>query len=194
MRHMKSIAIAASVMMLAFAGTAYADDNYVYDIEIGAEVLQADAIPSSGMAVVANYEDTDEMTSSEAENTIVDELEVKENEVVGSGLPEGLGDSIGNFKLTSYCTCRKCSGKYGAKTATGTTCTENQTIAVDPRVIPLGSWVYLNIPGEGWKKYHAEDTGGKIKGNRIDVYTGVVHANTRQQKYNTTVEVRWSAS
>lgn len=38
-------------------------------------------------------------------------------------------------------------------------------IAVDPKKIPLGSRVY--IPGYGWAK--AEDTGGKIKGHRIDV-------------------------
>lgn len=40
-----------------------------------------------------------------------------------------------------------------------------QTIAVDPKVIPLGSKVY--IPGIGWCLAH--DTGSAIKGNRIDV-------------------------
>lgn len=39
------------------------------------------------------------------------------------------------------------------------------TIAVDPRVIPLGSKVY--IPGYGTAV--ATDTGGAIKGNRVDV-------------------------
>jgi 3D (Asp-Asp-Asp) domain-containing protein len=38
-------------------------------------------------------------------------------------------------------------------------------IAVDPKVIPLRSWLY--VPGYGWGL--AADTGGKIKGSRIDV-------------------------
>ena len=41
-----------------------------------------------------------------------------------------------------------------------------QVIAVDPSVIPLGS--YVEIPGYGI--YRAADTGGAIYGNRIDVH------------------------
>ena len=41
-----------------------------------------------------------------------------------------------------------------------------QVIAVDPNVIPLGS--YVEIPGYGI--YRAADTGGAIYGNRIDVH------------------------
>lgn len=76
------------------------------------------------------------------------------------------GKAMGNFKLTFYCACSSCSGGYGAGTATGTRCTEGRTIAVDPRVIPLGSKVYI----EGFGDFIAEDTGGAIKGNRIDIY------------------------
>lgn len=52
-------------------------------------------------------------------------------------------------------------------TYTGTKPQVMKTIAVDPSVIPLGSRVY--IP-EFDKVFIAEDTGGKIKGNRIDIY------------------------
>ena len=43
---------------------------------------------------------------------------------------------------------------------------DSKVIAVDPRVIPLGS--YVEIPGYG--VYRAADTGGAIKGNKIDVH------------------------
>lgn len=92
------------------------------------------------------------------------------------------GKALGNFKLTFYCSCASCSGGWGSSTATGSSCVEGRTIAVDPRVIPLGSKVYI----EGFGDFIAEDTGGAIKGNRIDVYIsdhsrcnalGVAHAN-----------------
>ena len=76
------------------------------------------------------------------------------------------GTALGNFKLTFYCACELCSGGYGNSTATGTTCTEGRTIAVDPSVIPLGSEVFI----EGFGSFIAEDTGGAIKKNKIDIY------------------------
>lgn len=44
------------------------------------------------------------------------------------------------------------------------------TIAVDPRVIPIGTRVFV----EGYGYATAEDTGGAIKGNKIDVYLHTV--------------------
>lgn len=54
---------------------------------------------------------------------------------------------------------------YG-RTALGYPAQEGRTIAVDPSVIPLRSWVYI----EGYGLYRAEDVGGGIRGNVIDVY------------------------
>lgn len=50
-------------------------------------------------------------------------------------------------------------------TATGAKATPGRTVAVDPKVIPYGSRVF--IPGMGWRV--AEDTGGALKGDKIDV-------------------------
>ncbi|HWO94937.1 MAG TPA: ubiquitin-like domain-containing protein [Bacillus sp. (in: firmicutes)] len=61
--------------------------------------------------------------------------------------------------------CNGCSGK----TRTGINLRANpnaKVIAVDPNVIPLGSKVYV----EGYGYAIAGDTGGAIKGNKIDVF------------------------
>lgn len=73
--------------------------------------------------------------------------------------------TLGKFKISAYCHCSKCCGKSDGITATGTKVTANRTIAVDPKVIPLGSQVIID-----GKIYIAEDVGGNIKGNRIDMY------------------------
>lgn len=73
--------------------------------------------------------------------------------------------NLGKFKLTAYCSCKKCCGKTDGITATGTKAKQGRTIAVDTDVIPYGSKVMIN-----GKEYVAEDCGGAIKGNRIDVF------------------------
>ena len=68
--------------------------------------------------------------------------------------------------MTAYCACPICCGKSDGITSSGALAKEKHTIAVDPNVIPMGSQVHL----EGLGTFIAEDTGGAIKGNRIDVY------------------------
>ena len=63
----------------------------------------------------------------------------------------------------------------GGKTATGTV-PKWGTIAVDPKVIPYGTKVY--IPQFN-KTFIAEDCGGAIKGNKIDIYM-----NSKQECIN----------
>ena len=75
-------------------------------------------------------------------------------------------NNLGEFLLTAYCACKKCCGEYSnGITATGTVATAGRTIAVDPNVIPYGTEVVIN-----GNTYVAEDCGGAIKSNRIDIY------------------------
>lgn len=85
--------------------------------------------------------------------------------------------SLGTFKLTAYCSCQRCCGSYALNRpvdesgneivygSIGVRLVAGVSIAVDPRVIPYGTQV--EIDGH---TYTAHDTGGNIKGNRIDVY------------------------
>ena len=78
---------------------------------------------------------------------------------------------LGKFTLTAYCPGRCCCGKWASGyTATGTLATEGRTIAVDPHVIPYGSRVLLIFPNGTQRTYIAEDCGGGVNGNHIDVF------------------------
>lgn len=77
------------------------------------------------------------------------------------------------FEVTAYCPCRICCGKFSAEvtgceqhTATGTIPASGRTVAVDPSVIPFGK----NVTIEGLGTFVAEDCGGAVCGDHIDVF------------------------
>jgi len=73
-----------------------------------------------------------------------------------------------NITATAYAPGPHDNDQWGNKTHMGTQVRPG-VIAVDPRVIPLGSRVMIKYP-DGTKEYAvAEDTGGAIKGHRIDI-------------------------
>jgi 3D (Asp-Asp-Asp) domain-containing protein len=72
----------------------------------------------------------------------------------------------------------------GNRTATGTW-PKRGTLAVDPRVIPLGTRIY--IPGYGVGV--AEDTGGAVKGNVIDLFFETRDEAIRWGRRNVTVYI-----
>ena len=85
--------------------------------------------------------------------------------------------SLGEFKLTAYCSCERCCGKWAKNRpvdeegnqivigASGEELVAGISIAVDKNVIPYGSTVLID-----GQAYIAHDCGGAIKQNRIDVY------------------------
>lgn len=72
----------------------------------------------------------------------------------------------GQMRLSAYCPCESCSEGFGRQCSMkGHYCRSEHTIAVDPDIIPLGSKVKI-----GDEYYVAEDTGGLIFGDRIDIF------------------------
>ncbi|SDF40776.1 3D domain-containing protein [Sporolituus thermophilus] len=69
---------------------------------------------------------------------------------------------------TAYAPGPHDNGKWGNLTHIGTQVRPG-IIAVDPKVIPLGTRVYIEFPDGHGMYAVAEDTGGAIKGNRIDI-------------------------
>lgn len=96
----------------------------------------------------------------------------------------GQWKSLGIFKVTHYC-CEQyphiCNSGAPYKTATGTT-PHVGGCAVDPKKIPLGSYVKIN-----GVVYHAEDTGGAIKGNKIDLVVETHKEALEKGTYNAEV-------
>ncbi len=84
--------------------------------------------------------------------------------------PQGPEDISHTMQVKAY------AYHTGTITATGTKPTFGRTIAVDPTVIPYGTRIY--IP-EFDKTFIAEDCGGGIKGNKIDIFM-----NTREECIN----------
>ena len=59
-----------------------------------------------------------------------------------------------------------CDVKPGSLTKAGTTPVAGFTVAADPRILPLGSIVYV----EGWGQRMVHDVGGGVKGRHVDMF------------------------
>ena len=73
----------------------------------------------------------------------------------------------------------------GYRTATGTWPSRG-TVAVDPKTIPLGSRLYV----EGYGEAVAEDTGGAIQGQKIDLYMDSEHECLQWGRRKVEVQIR----
>jgi uncharacterized protein YabE (DUF348 family)/3D (Asp-Asp-Asp) domain-containing protein len=107
--------------------------------------------------MTASY--TGAVTTADAKTVVLDGQSIK------------IKRTLSNVTMTAYSAGFASTGKnkgdkgYGV-TASGAVVKEGRTIAVDPKVIPIGWWVY--IEGIGFRR--AEDTGSAIKGKKVDVY------------------------
>lgn len=146
-------------MLLVFAGICLGRmsvDKLEIIAPVEAMTKEAAVVAAEGSAVVAAEE--------------IQEAPIQEPVATPVTAEPGL-TALGTYKVTHYCPCTKCCGQYAnGITATGTTATEGRTVAVDPKVIPYGSQVLVRYADGSEHTYIAEDCGGAIKGNRLDVF------------------------
>ena len=90
-------------------------------------------------------------------------VEVVETVTEDVTAPAGHWVPLGDYKLTFYCNCRRCCGKWaGGPTASGTMPAEGRTVACGS--LPLGTRILIAGQGE----YIVEDRG--VRGKHIDIY------------------------
>jgi len=107
---------------------------------------------------------------------------VEAKQVVSRGEQTGQEFYVSSTAFTA--SCNGCSGH----TATGINLRANpniKIIAVDPRVIPLGTKVYV----EGYGYAVAADTGSSIKGNKIDVFFATKSEAYRWGRKNVKIKI-----
>lgn len=136
------------------------------------------AIGREKLTVEAQKSDYPPAVIVKAEKIIINTpVILSEPETIEEEIPEPILVSLGEYKLTAYCSCYKCCDEWALNRpldengneivigASGAVLEPGKSIAVDSSVIPYGSVVSIN-----GKEYIAHDCGGAIKGNRIDVY------------------------
>lgn len=81
---------------------------------------------------------------------------------------------VGEFYITCYAaTVEQCGNSLGY-TASGRKVTADptcHTVAVDPAVIPLGSYLIIDLPEYEGVIFRADDTGSAINGFDIDIFS-----------------------
>lgn len=131
-------------------------------------------------------------------------VEVENNRIPGDDIPASGYASLeafladGNklyneasFTMTHYCGCKECCGVWSngdeldANGATGSKLTPYYSVAVDKSVIPLGTVMW----DDNGNHYLAEDTGNKIKGYKVDLFTG--DHEKAEELGVTTVKLYW---
>lgn len=101
-------------------------------------------------------------------HAVPEPTEEPENERIETALLER-AQVIEDCTVTHYDCCVACCGKTDGITASGVRATPGVTVAVDPAVIPLGSDVLVDYGDGELHYYRAEDTGGAVRGNHIDL-------------------------
>lgn len=129
--------------------------------------------PKTGQAVKKIEQSFGVQADGVARPAVVAALTKQETPLpAGSEPPKEYQESI-DIVATAYAPGPHDNDQWGSLTHLGTEVRPG-IIAVDPRVIPLGSRVYIEFANGSGYFATAEDTGGAIKGNRVDIAMATV--------------------
>jgi 3D (Asp-Asp-Asp) domain-containing protein len=174
MKFSKDLALAALAIALFIGAHAAVDALDRHDAE---KVVEKEAPvyvverPTETKVIKAVVEVPTEPVTEPATEEVIPEAD--EDEKIQTALIDKAVE-VGETKITHYCICKKCCGKspdhpaYGI-TASGKKATPYVTVAVDPKLIPLGSDVLVDYGDGVIQTYIAQDTGSGVNGSHIDL-------------------------
>lgn len=159
-----SVILVSRAKLVTFTNEGYALQYYSFSRTVG------EFIDEMGFVC-----DEDKKIVPEESSALVDGMTVAVRNNVEAMSPLDFGIDLSTARVitceaTAYTPSADECGKSDGITATGAKC-EVGVVAVDPRVIPLGTKLYIEtVDGSFVYGYcSAQDTGGAIKGNKVDL-------------------------
>lgn len=183
-KNLLTLVTALSVSLFIFVGTSFAATS-TYTVK------QGDTLSK----IAKNYHTTAKAIMSQ-NNLKSSKIKVKQvlkipgqsttatKKAASPTAPSNVKKTIKMTATAFTATCKGCTGK----TKIGINLKKNpkvKLIAVDPKIIPLGSKVWV----EGYGEAIAGDTGGTIKGNKIDVFMNTTTLAKKWGRKTVTVKV-----
>lgn len=132
-------------------------------MEVEAAVLRHHRITASSLVDIPVVEPLPLTPPEDGEPPQAIEVVSKKEITTAEAIPEERWESLGVWKTTGFCPCRKCNGKNAGRTASGAPMIPGRTVAVGN--LPFGT--RLKIDG---KEYVVEDRG--VHGHHVDILYG----------------------
>lgn len=159
MRKWFNVIISVTVLIIAvgYKPANYTDVFAEYDDRIGILELEVGELQYE-VEELKNEIDRIDITDRRTVQALGDVVDI-----IGRDIDDG--NLLGTFEATAYSDNVESQGQWVGQTTTGRK-PQVGVIAVDPKVIPLESNLFV----EGYGYAVAGDTGGAIKGKRVDLF------------------------
>lgn len=152
----RRLVVVGAVLLLVFSSTSgpsTSSSGYRVSSAAGRSTTELETATTATTQVSPSHE----LPKPEVPSTSTTSTTLEEGDVGAPAVEDSPSDALGSFSATCY-------------TLTGTTASGAPagpgSIAVDPRIIPLGT----ELEVEGYGRGTAADTGGAIKGRRLDLW------------------------
>ena len=129
---------------------------------------------SEALSQVSNTNKTIENKSSSNETIVNGNIINDDGTITHDGIRFKKGDYLGEFMLSGYCNCTKCSTGTGI-TYSGKPTRVNHTVGAKFKNIPLNTYLIVeNTHGKNVLSYdgvyQVEDTGSGVRDNHLDIF------------------------